>query len=223
MRRSLRAAVAVLVAAGLASTVHAGGVDWSGSIGLSVGDGAYLNLSLNHFERDGTESLPVARRLTHPEAELPVLLFLAHESGRSANFILDLRLQGLSWWDVRARVGVAPERVIVALPRDPGPPHGKAHGHHKHGKHRRSKSLVISDAEFSDWVGVRILSSAYGVEPLVVFEARRAGVSLAEFTVAEDKARYGRREHHSSQRDDKGRGRGRGRGRSGHRHKGHGH
>lgn len=219
MRSMLRMALAALVAAVAGPAAHAGSIDWSGSIGLSVGDHAYLNLSLSHFGRDGTEALHVARRLSHPETELPVLLFLAGESGRPSSFILDLRLQGLSWWEIRARVGVPPERVIVALPRDPGPPYGKAHGHYKHGKHRGSDSFVISDAEFTDWVGVRVLSTAYGIEPIIVFEARRAGVSLAEFTVTREKARQKKRQHQGSDGAAHGRGHGRGRG---HGNKGHG-
>ena len=116
----------------------------------------------------------------------------ARESGKSLRFILDLRLSGLSWWEVRARLGVTPDKVIIALPRNPGPPYGKAHGHYKNKRGARNNALVVTDSEFVDWIGARVLSATYGVEAIVVLEARAAGVSLADYTVKKKKERAAR-------------------------------
>ncbi|MFQ5720661.1 MAG: hypothetical protein ACE5IK_14070 [Acidobacteriota bacterium] len=186
MRRLVLLALGVAALTAAPSSARAGGIDWSADIGLSVGDNAYLNLNLSHFDRDGAEALVVARRLPHPEHELPVVLFLARESGRPLDAIVRLRLRGLSWWDIRARLGVPAERVVLVVPGDAGPPYGKAHGHHKH--HGR-EDHAVRDADFEDWVGARVLSASYGVEPGVVLAARRSGVSLADITLTHQKAR----------------------------------
>ncbi|MFQ5669021.1 MAG: hypothetical protein ACE5HD_00720 [Acidobacteriota bacterium] len=168
-------------------------VDWFANLHLSPGDRTYLNLSVAHFGAHRDEVEEASHHLHHPERDLPVLLFLASESGRPLSFILDLRLAGASWWEIRARLGVHPDRILVPLSHDPGPPYGKAYGYYrKHPGHRRS-AIVVNDSEFADWVGVRILSKAYGVEPSVVLEARRSGTSFGVFATRREKAR---RKHH---------------------------
>jgi hypothetical protein len=188
MLRSLRPLFVFSVTATLlVSPAAAIDVDWFGGITLSDGDRTYLNISAAHFGSERDETVRTARRLHDPERDLPVLLFLAAESGRPLSFILDLRLGGLSWWEIRARLGVPAERVIVVLPRDPGPPYGKAHGYYKKHPKGQKAEVVLSDAEFADWVGVRVLSQSYGVEPMVVLEARRAGLEIADVALREEK------------------------------------
>jgi hypothetical protein len=171
---------------------HAIDVDWFGSITLSDGDRTYLNISAAHFGSDRNETVAVARRLSDPERDLPVLLFLAAESGRSLQFILDLRLGGLSWWEVRARLGIPPDRVIVVLPRDPGPPYGKAHGYYRKHPRGQQAEVILTDAEFADWVGIRVLSQAYGMEPIAVIEARQSGRQLGQVVLEEEKKKAGK-------------------------------
>ena len=108
----------------------------------------------------------------------------------------------------RAPVEVEVERVFVSLPRDPGPPYGKAHGYYKkRGQKNKGSQLVIGDDEFADWVGVRVLSKAYGIEPMAVLDARRSGVSLGAFAhkqkglAANHKQEKGRQDRHPSQKD----------------------
>jgi hypothetical protein len=190
-------------AAFFASPAAAIDVDWFGGITLSDGDRTYLNISAAHFGSDRHETVTTARRLHDPERDLPVLLFLAAESGKSLRFVLDLRLGGLSWWEVRARLGIPPERVIVVLPRDPGPPYGKAHGYYKKHPKGQQTEVVLTDAEFADWVGVRVLSKSYGVDPMVVLEARRSGLEIADVALREEKRKKQKNRNSSSGDENK--------------------
>jgi len=167
---------------------HAVDVDWFGGLRLSDGDRTVLSLSAVHFGSDQAESNDLARQLADPRQDLPILLFLAAESGRTTSFILDLRLGGLSWWEIRARLGIAPERVVVALPRDPGPPYGKAWGHYRnhHGHKSAPRSVVLSDPEFSDWIGARVVSRAYDIDVVAVLESRSQGLSLADMVALQE-------------------------------------
>ncbi len=179
----LAAATAVLVI----SPVAALDVDWFGGLRLSDGDRNYLSITAAHFGSDQREADALAHHLKRPGEDLPVLLFLAAESGRSSRYILDLRLGGLSWWEVRARLGVAPDRIVVALPQDPGPPYGKAWGHYKNKGSKAPRQVVLSDTEFSDWIGARVVSRTYDVEMAVVLQSRASGQSLGDVVVRQEK------------------------------------
>lgn len=188
LTRVLLAATAAILVISPAAALD---VDWFGGLRLSDGDRNYLSLTAAHFGSDHGEADDLARHLKHPGEDLPVLLFLAAESGRSSRFILDLRLGGLSWWEIRARLGVAPERIVVPLAQDPGPPYGKAWGHYRNPRKgpRAGHQVVLSDAEFSDWIGARVVSRTYGVEMAVVLQSRASGHSLGELVVRQEKNR----------------------------------
>ncbi|MCZ6745646.1 MAG: hypothetical protein O7C74_00345 [Acidobacteria bacterium] len=213
----LAAATAVLVI----SPVAALDVDWFGGLRLSAGDRSYLSITAAHFGSNHREADDLARHLKHPGEDLPVLLFLAAESGRSSRFILDLRLSGLSWWEIRARLGVAPERIVVALPQDPGPPYGKAWGHYRNHQKgpKAQRQVVLSDAEFSDWIGARVVSRAFDVEMAVVLRSRAGGHSLGDVVVRQEKnraaAKGAARGEHPAAGKSTGKGNGRGKGAKG--------
>lgn len=216
-RLLLAAATAVLVI----SPVAALDVDWFGGLRLSDGDRSYLSITAAHFGSDHREANDLAHHLKRPGEDLPVLLFLAAESGRSSRYILDLRVSGLSWWEIRGRLGVAPERIVVALPRDPGPPYGKAWGHYRNHKKGAGapRQMVLSDTEFSDWIGARVVSRAFDVEIAVVLRARAGGDSLGQVVVRQQKnraaAKGAARSEHPASGPSKGKSRSGGRGAKG--------
>jgi len=191
VRTSSRVALLALLLSLPAAPVAAMEVDWFGGLRLSAGDRTVLSLSATHFGSDREESNELARQLANPREDFPVLLFLAAESGRPTSFILDLRLGGLSWWEIRARLGIPPERVVVALPRDPGPPYGNAWGHYRnhHGGKKAPRTVALSDAEFSDWIGARVVSRAYHLELVTVLESCSQGRSLADVVMAQEQRR----------------------------------
>jgi len=188
-RTAIHFSLALAATLFVAAPATAMDIDWFGGLRLSDGDRNFLSISAAHFGSDRDDSHRLATRLQHPESDLPVVLFLAAESGRSTSFILDLRLGGLTWWDVRARLGVAPERVVMALPRDPGPPYGKAWGHYRNHPKNKNKgtAVVLSDREFCDWVGARVVSQAYGVDLVAVLESRSQGRSMGDVVTYHEK------------------------------------
>jgi hypothetical protein len=107
---------------------------------------------------------------------LGVYFWLSKESGRDINTILKLRLEGLSWSVVFGRVGVDIGRVFITLPRDPGPPYGKAYGYWRHGPGSRGRTtIVLTDAEICDWVNARSFSVALGIDAGTYLERRGRG------------------------------------------------
>ena len=57
----------------------------------------FLNLAVSNYGYDQAVLEPVLPRIQYVEVDLPVVLFLAHESGRPPDYIVDLRAGGLSW------------------------------------------------------------------------------------------------------------------------------
>src|SRR5438093_13730738 len=66
----------------------------------------FLNVAVSNYGYDRVALEPVLPRLTYVEADLPVVMFLAHECGRPPATIVDLRARGMSWSMVFSRVGV---------------------------------------------------------------------------------------------------------------------
>ena len=101
MHHAVRLVLLAGLAFALSTPAAAIDLDWSANIQLSDGERTYVNLGVAHFGSDRDETSRVAGRLAHPGQELPIVMFLARESGRSLHFVLDLRLAGMSWWAIR--------------------------------------------------------------------------------------------------------------------------
>ena len=163
--RASRAATAALAAglAWLAAGAPAAAADFDFLFSVShVGndDQYFLNFAVGSLGYPRTAVEPILPRLRYVEADLPVALFLARQSGRPVRAIVDLRVQGLSWSVILGRVGLRPDILFVGLDRDPGPPYGKAWGHWK----KRGRAAVLSDGDVAGLVQVQI-ASRYGGLP----------------------------------------------------------
>jgi hypothetical protein len=127
---------------------------------------------------------PVLPRLHYCEVELPVVLFLAHASGRSIDFIVGLRSEPLSWHVVFERCGVPYDVLFVGMDRDPGPPYGKAWGHWR----KTSGKGALSDDSIAGLVQLQTAHRLTGIPVLDVVRAGREGRSVA-VVVADKKGR----------------------------------
>lgn len=106
-----------------------------------------------------------------PRDELSVVYFLSRHSHRSAAYITDLRMRGLSWWDISIRLGLDPYTLyVVDSRRHSGPPYGKAYGYHKNGKHHR-----LRDIEIVELVNVRFLADYHRVDIDDIIDRRHRG------------------------------------------------
>lgn len=155
-----------------------------------------------------------------------IALYLSHLSGKSALNLWAMHRDGMSWWDVAARVGIPPSDIVVRPSRDYGPPYGKAWGYWK--KKRGRRAFRLSDREFAAMVRVRTLSRATGLSPDAVME-RLSGGRHYDGWAAEvcRERRHKQREHdrmkeHGPPGHEKEHGRGRSRGHGEEHGEGHG-
>jgi hypothetical protein len=164
------------------------------SSGSVRNDSQYFgHLAVNDYGYSRRTIEPLLPRIRYVEADLPTILFLAHESGRSPRYIVDLRSRGMGWMDISRRCGVSVDVLFSGFDRDPGPPYGRAWGHW-----RNRAGFRLSDREFQDLVQVQLGSRWTGYRPYQVIQYRRQGRSVPVL-VAERRGRpYG---DHWSDRD----------------------
>jgi hypothetical protein len=168
----------------------------------------FLHLTVGSYDYPRTVIEPVVPRLRYVDDDLPVVLFLAHESGRPVDTIVDLRARGFSWSVIFGRVGVSYDVLFEGFDGDPGPPYGRAWGYWR--SHHHSRRARFSDADICGLVAVQTGHRLTGVPVMDVCRARGRGEKVA-FYVADRKGRH----HHGGPGSDEDRG-GRGDERSGH-------
>ena len=185
----------------------------------------FLNVAVSNYGYDRVALEPVLPRMQYVDADLPVVLFLAHECGRPPGYIVDLRAQGLSWSVVFNRVGVRPDVLFYGIDQDPGPPYGRAWGYWR----KNPRGVRLSDSDISGLVQVQIGARTARMAPYEVARGRGRGTPI-EVMVAEKRGRpyhdHGRGGH-DGDRDDDRRGRenshGHGHGHGPHQDHGHDH
>ena len=161
----------------------------------------FLNLAVGNFGYPRQVVEPVLPRLQYVETDLPVVLFLARESGRSVDSIVALRSRGLSWTVIFTRVGVPHDRLFVGIGRDPGPPYGRAWGHWR----MHPRQVRLTDDEVCGLVQVQVGRRLEGLSPYELARARGQGRPV--YLVVADK--HGRPYHRGrwsrdDARDDRG-------------------
>src|SRR5438445_6253771 len=81
----------------------------------------FLNLAVRDAGSAPAVLNPLLPRLRSVDADLPVILFIARQTGRPVDAIVDLRARGLSWSEVFRRLGISYDTLFTGIDRDPGP------------------------------------------------------------------------------------------------------
>lgn len=158
----------VLLAGCMCGSLNAENFD----VGISGSDRGIsgFSLSIGDYYRVPTREIIIIERYL-PEEDISVIYYLARHSHRSPQYISQLRLNGMSWWNISIHLGLDPHTLyIVDSRRHSGPPYGKAYGYYKEGKNHR-----LNDAEIVDLVNVKFLSSYHGVSVDDVIDRRARG------------------------------------------------
>jgi hypothetical protein len=145
--------------------------------GISIGPeglrGFYL--SIGEYYRVPEREVIVIRERRVPDDELPVVFFIADRARVEPRVIVDLRLGGMSWYDISIRYGIYPDVYYIPVAVTPGPPYGKAYGYYKKRKKSEWKKIRLSDADIINLVNLRFISNHYGYSPDKVIRMRSEG------------------------------------------------
>jgi hypothetical protein len=165
----MRHAVLSLIVLGALSIAGRADAQTPFSVDARIGD--FHVAVANYYHVPEREVVVIRERRIH-DSELPVVLFIAQHARVTPATIVDLRMRGMSWWDISVRYGIGPEVYYVPVAVIPGPPYGKAWGHYKK-KHRKHwNTIVLDDDDVVNLVQVRFISDYYRIPPERVFEVR---------------------------------------------------
>ncbi len=166
-------------------------VDVDFGLAATVGDDdLYLRIQSHYFDRDFGSVGAAAKRLKDPDHELPIVLFLAYHSGKDPEQIVRMRKSGLSYWEVSLKLGIPASVYFMDLPFDPGPPYGKAYGHWKKHKVRRTHRVVLTEREMYDCISLQIVNGYYGIPPREAVQMMNEGKDLKVILTGEYRKRH---------------------------------
>jgi len=146
------------------------------------------------------------------EEELPVVLFIAQHARVMPATIVDMRMRGLSWWDISVRYGLGADvyYVPVAVVHS-GPPYGRAYGHYKKPK-KQWNTIVLTDGDIVNLVELRFMSEHYHVAPERIVELRERDVDFVTIHGDVSGHHVAAARHDRDDDNDQGGGHGKGRG-----------
>jgi hypothetical protein len=179
------------------------------SVGARIGD---FHVAVSNYYHVPEREVVVIRERRIRDEELPVVLFIAQRARVTPARIVDLRLRGMSWWDISVRYGIRPEVYYVPVVVTPGPPYGKAWGHYKKKPRKQWDTIVLADDEVVNLVHVRFLSDYYDVPPERVIEVRGHHPDYVAVNYEVARGRSGHHDDDDDQGEDRGNGKGKGKG-----------
>lgn len=132
--------------------------DSRGITGFSLSIGDYYRVPYR-------EVIMVQRSI--PRDEMSVVYLLSRNSRFDAQYIVDMRLRGYSWWDITTRIGLNPRTLyVVDTKRYHRPPYGKGYGYNSH---------RLRDDEIIELSNVLFLSRYHHVSPDEIIARRYKG------------------------------------------------
>ena len=180
------------------------------SVGARIGD---FHVAVSNYYHVPEREVVVIRERRIRDEELPVVLFIAQRARVTPARIVDLRLRGMSWWDISVRYGIQPDVYYVPVAVAPGPPYGRAYGHYKKPR-KHWNTIVLSDDDVVNLVHVRFISDYYGVPPERVIEVRGRQHDFVAVNYEVSRGRSDR--HRDNDQGENGRGNGKGKGKGRH-------
>lgn len=148
----------------------------------------YLAVLARHFERSMDDVRGLGRKFNEPE-DLAMVLFLASHSGKSPDFIVILRQEGASWWEIGEGFGVDPDAWFLRNSETTPPPFDLIHESWQDATLTGDR-LALSDTDCRCLVAARVLHDYFVVSAGTAMEWRSTGKDLQELTAAEYRARH---------------------------------
>jgi len=181
----IRAGLALLV---LAAAVPAGAFtqyDYLFDPGAVRNDNQmFLNLTVSDSGVARVTLEPLLPRIRYVESDLPVMLFLARQTGRPVDSIVDMRYRGLSWASIFSDLGIRYDPLFADFDQDPGPRYRTVWTTWR----IRPTALRLSDYQVRDLVQVQYGHRLASVPVVEVIRARARGRTPVVF-VAEKRGR----------------------------------
>ena len=133
-----------------------------------------------------------------------VVFFIAGRAGVDPKVIVNLRLEGNSWYSISIRYGIYPDAYYVPLTVRPGPPYGKAYGYYKNKPKKEWKKIKLSDNDIINLVNLKFISEHNKYSPEKVIKMRSKGEHYAEINTNVKAEKKGGKNHKNGKNKHKG-------------------
>ena len=127
-----------------------------------------------------------------PDVELPVIGTIAVRASVPVAQVVDLRLGGMSYFDLTLHYGLSPEIYYVPFDADPGPPYGNAWGYWKKTPRAQWRTHRLADAEIVDYANLKLVVDHYHVAPVEVVKWKKGGKGYASIHTEAVKVKGGK-------------------------------
>lgn len=147
--------------------------------GISVGDQGLRGffLAIGNAYHVPERQVMVVRERSIPDDELPVVFFLAQRARVQPSVIVELRLSGMSWYDITTHFGMGSDiyyyRPVGGVTMQS--PYGRAFGHYKQTPKRQWRQMRLADEDIVNLVNLRFASEHGGMNATQVVRAREGG------------------------------------------------
>jgi hypothetical protein len=139
-------------------------------------DQLFLNLAVRDAGIPRPALEPILPRIRSLESDLPVILFIARQSGRPVDAIIALRARGTSWTDLFRELGIRYDTLFTGIDRDPGPYYRSEWSYWS--AHRTAPRFT--DAQIQSLARLQLAQRLAGVPVLEVARARNPVVVVAD-------------------------------------------
>lgn len=120
--------------------------------------------------------------------DLAVGLFVGDRSGAPADRVLELRSQGLTWWNVARELDLSPAVWFVETEENLPDPFGRVYGHWRRHEQDPRYVVVVTDIDAQNLVAARVMHEYFDI-PLRQAMTRRAGGDNLRYLVADEYVR----------------------------------
>ena len=114
-----------------------------------------------------------------PDNELTVVFFLSKRMEVSPEFLVDLRLSGMSWMEITLKYGLTAEIYYVNFSASPGPPYGKAWGYYNKTRRKNWGKIRLDDSDIINLVNLKFLADKHQCSPDRIIRMVKKGGSFA--------------------------------------------
>ncbi|HNS04693.1 MAG TPA: hypothetical protein PKH53_01650 [Candidatus Saccharicenans sp.] len=155
------------------------------NLGVSFADGRLLGFYFSiskYFNVPSETVIDIRSRYRLADEELPVVFFIARQARVEPALIINLRLKGLTWWDISVHFGLSPEIfympvTVVKI----GPPYGRAYGYYRHYRGQKKwGEVILTDDDIINLVNLKFIAETHRVEPERVMEMRARGLRFVD-------------------------------------------
>ena len=179
--------IGVLTVSGAESAVD---VTLGAEIRIDDDTEVYIGVSSRYYDQDPKQMHRWNEQCGNSD-DLAVTMFMARHTGKSPAFLLTLRGEGASWWDISVGLNVKPDAWFLPIVVEPRPPYGKAYGHWKNSR-ESDQPMILTDADCRHLVAARMLHECYGVSVARAMEMRASGKDLQKLAAREYRNRHGK-------------------------------